>query len=88
MASVGTKRVSYKVPGEWDLSTHVTVNDDGSESIDSDRATMAVLFVIRDELKKLNRLLHCHNAVAIPMKLYRIIKNTTKPKRKKPIPKK
>lgn len=84
MASVGTRKVSYKVPGEWDITTHVTMNIDGSESIDSERATMAVLFVIRDELKKLNALLHCHNAVDIPRKLDKIVKNTTKPKRKQP----
>lgn len=44
---------------------------------------IAVLMDIRDELQKLNRLLHCGNCVAIPHKLDRIIVNTNKQKRRR-----
>lgn len=47
-----------------------------------DGITLAVLCVIRDELKTLNRLLHCQNFTDIPQKLDRIDKNTKKAKRK------
>lgn len=39
---------------------------------------------IRDELKRMNGLLHCHNFLSIPHKLESIRKNTIKKKRKKP----
>lgn len=45
---------------------------------------VAVLLDIRDELKRLNSLLYCHNTTAIPQILRRIQKNTTKPKKKRP----
>ena len=44
---------------------------------------LAVLMDIRDELKKLNGLLHCSNFKAIPGELREIRRNTTKPRRKK-----
>lgn len=44
---------------------------------------VAVLMDIRDELKDLNRLLHCENFKRIPFVLDRIRRNTVKPKRKK-----
>jgi hypothetical protein len=37
---------------------------------------------IRDELQKLNALLHCSNFRNIPAKLERIARNTTKKKKK------
>ena len=43
---------------------------------------VAVLMDIRDELKSLNRLLHCANFIAIPRKLDQIARNTEKKKRK------
>lgn len=43
---------------------------------------LAVLMDIRDELKRLNQLLHCSNFVAIPHTLAAIRRNTTKKKRK------
>ena len=46
---------------------------------------IAVLFVIRDELKKLNALLHCHNFTGIPHTLTSIKKNTTKRRRKRKV---
>ena len=39
---------------------------------------IAVLMDIRDELKRLNALLHCHNFTDIPHKLDRIKRNTAK----------
>jgi hypothetical protein len=41
---------------------------------------IAVLMDIRDDLKKLNALLHCHNFVGIPQTLRTIAKQTKKRK--------
>ena len=43
----------------------------------------ALLMDLRDELKKLNALLHCSNFVSIPQKLDAIRRNTTKKRRVK-----
>ena len=43
-----------------------------------EQAGVAVLMDIRDELKTLNRLLHCQNFIAIPRKLDRIDKRLAK----------
>lgn len=59
---------------EWNLPNPVA---------DWTQAQVAVLMDIRDELKRLNALLHCHNCVAIPQKLDAIVKNTTKKRRKR-----
>jgi hypothetical protein len=73
------KRVSYREVAGWkDLNTTITVNDDGSQSADTETIMMCALFQIRDELQRLNTLLHCHNFTDIPHKLERIKKNTTK----------
>lgn len=42
--------------------------------------SLAVLMDIRDELQRLNRLLHCSNFVAIPTILRRIDQNAAKKK--------
>lgn len=47
---------------------------------------LAVLMDIRDELQRLNALLHCPNFTNIPTKLDEIKRNTAKPKRKKARP--
>ena len=44
-----------------------------------ERAGIAVLMDIRDELKRLNRLLWCPKFVSIPATLRRISRNTAKP---------
>lgn len=49
----------------------------------TDGVQAATLLEIYRELKKLNALLHCHNATAIPDILREISKNTTKPKAKR-----
>lgn len=48
-----------------------------------ERVSIAVLMDIRDELQKLNALLHCPNATATPAILRDIVKNTKKPKRRR-----
>ncbi len=46
-----------------------------------ERVIVAVLMDVRDELKRLNTLLYCHNFTGIPQTLRAIRKNTTKKKR-------
>lgn len=48
-----------------------------------EQVNVAVLMDIRDELQKLNRLLHCSNFLEIPRILRTIRHNTTKRRRKK-----
>lgn len=52
-----------------------------------ERANLAVLMDIRDELKTLNRLLGCSNFIAVPEILRGIERNTAKPRRKKKVTK-
>lgn len=59
---------------EWNLPEPVT---------DWQQASVAVLMDIRDELKRMNNLLHCQNFIQIPRKLDQIRKNTTKRKYRK-----
>jgi hypothetical protein len=46
-------------------------------------ATLALLMDIRDELQRLNEVLHCSNFLAVPRKLDRIARNTAKPRRRR-----
>ena len=63
---------------EWDLA-------DSAGTIGTwERVQIAVLMDIRDELKRLNSVIQCHNFIAVPDKLDRIIRNTTK-RRKRPV---
>lgn len=62
---------------DWQLKT----NQDGS--VPHQDAHLAVLMDLRDELQKLNRLLHCSNFIEIPRILRAIRRNITKPRRKK-----
>ena len=52
---------------DWNLS--VTENPDGSVSMSADRIAIILLQEIRDELQKLNGLLHCQNTLKIPREL-------------------
>lgn len=52
------------------------------EALTYEQAQLAVLMDLRDELKKLNALLHCGNFVAIPGVL-REIRENTKPRKKR-----
>ena len=61
-----------------------TIGDGKSNLVSSSDAALAVLMDIRDELKVLNRLLHCTNFQAIPFKLDAIRKGTNRiPPRKR-----
>lgn len=50
---------------------------------DWEMVRVSVLMDIRDELQKLNALLHCSNFVAIPQILRRVSANTAKPRKTK-----
>ena len=56
----------------WGIKT----NDDGTTPTPD--AHLATLMDIRDELQRLNSLLHCSNFVEIPRKLDAIKRNTAK----------
>jgi hypothetical protein len=60
---------------------NLTVNDDGTWGVEKIQA--AILADIRRELRALNRVIGCHNAIDIPNILRRIDANTKKPARKK-----
>lgn len=64
-----------KKNANWNLN----VNDDGS--VPQMDAHLAVLMDIRDEMQRLNRLLHCSNFIGIPRELANITKNTRKPRK-------
>jgi hypothetical protein len=66
----------------WDLDTG---EGDGTAARTWLDAQIAVLMDIRDELKQLNRVFACPNAIAIPDLLRTIARNTKKraPRRKK-----
>ena len=63
----------------WDVKT----TNDGRSATCCEEARLAVLMDIRDELKKLNGLLGCHNCIVIPQLLRDIKRNTTKRKYKR-----
>lgn len=65
-----------KKDANWGINT----NADGTTPHDD--ALLAVCMDIRDELKRLNTLLHCPNFVAIPGILTAIRVNTTKKRRR------
>lgn len=44
---------------------------------------LSVLMDVRDELKRLNNVIQCHNFIAVPSKLDAIVRNTRKRKRPK-----
>lgn len=61
---------------EWNLA-----NENGNVGT-WERAAIAVLMDIRDELKRINARLDCSSTLRIPRYLARIATNTTKRKRK------
>ncbi len=63
--------------GNW------TVCGEADKNVSFDGAQLSVLMDIRDELQKLNSLLHCQNFTGIPEVLRQIRLNTHKPKRKR-----
>lgn len=48
-----------------------------------EKVGIAALYDIRDELKRLNVLLHCANFLDVPRRLERIARNTAKPRKRK-----
>lgn len=67
-----------KKDADWNV-----VNPETGNAVSWDSACCAVLMDLRDELKKLNNLLHCSNFQNIPRKLDRISHNTAKPRNRK-----
>lgn len=65
---------------DWDWTLGTPSGARGLYSFD--QAQLSVLLDIRDELKRLNAVLHCPNFLNIPLKLDRIGRNTAK--RRKP----
>lgn len=63
---------------DWSLA-----GNEDDRSVASKTINLALLMDIRDELKRLNALLHCPNFIGIPHKLDAIRRNTTKRKRVK-----
>lgn len=63
---------------EWNLPVKPEGNIDSWDALHG-----ALLMDIRDELKRLNGLLHCSNFTGIPHTLLRISRNTAKPRKKK-----
>lgn len=53
-----------------------------NSAFDCHEASLAVLMDIRDEMQRMNALLHCKNFLDIPLRLRMIQKNTQKRKRK------
>jgi len=63
--------------------TEWTFTPDSNGNHSTAAATLACLMDIRDELKRLNSLLHCGNFLSIPRTLVAIKQNTTRRKRAK-----
>ena len=63
-----------------DVAWTMTPDALGNHSFDA--AQLSVLMDIRDELKRLNRLLSCSNFTGIPETLRQIRKNTTRRKKR------
>jgi len=61
---------------DWNLRGKET-----DDHVENSVVQIAVLMDLRDELQRLNTLLHCQNFQQIPAKLEAIRRNTTKKKR-------
>jgi hypothetical protein len=66
---------------DWRLC--VDPHPDGTVTATIDRIQAVLLWEVRQELKQLNRLLHCPNFTGLPATLRRIARNTATPKRRK-----
>lgn len=66
------------------MARHKDANWNLSDPVHTyDEVQTAVLMDLRDELKKLNGTLQCTNFLNIPYKLDRIVRNTTKPRKRR-----
>jgi hypothetical protein len=70
-----SKRVPYQTLANWDPQLWM---DDKENTANTDTLQLAMLCSIRDELRRLNRVLQCPNFIAVPSKLDQIAKNTRK----------
>jgi len=76
--------------GKWVRSDHCRdwnwqlYESDGG-GFQSEQVTHALLMDIREELKRLNRVLQCPNFIAVPAKLDKIERNTRKRRKKRPV---
>lgn len=59
------------------------VGDDTGKVQSWDEVQVAILMDIRDELKRLNAVLHCPNFLDIPRKLDKVERNTKKKRRRR-----
>jgi hypothetical protein len=67
------------VGNDWDLA-------EPNGSIGTwEKAGIAVLMDIRDEMRRMNSVLHCQNFLCVPQTLRDIKRNTTKPRRRKAV---
>ena len=64
--------------GNW------VIHNNGDGTVPTIDAHLAVLMDIRDEMQKMNAVLHCSNFLAIPRKLDAIRLNTKKRKARRP----
>ena len=76
-----SKKVSRDITRGWNWT--LWQNDDGT--FPHEQARLSVLMDIRDELQRLNAVLHCHNFLDIPHKLERIKRNTAKKRKPKAV---
>lgn len=70
-----TKDVDWNIRGE--------LKDGYLTGVPAEDERLSVLMDIRHELRRLNNVLACPNFLAIPSKLDCIVRNTTKPRRKR-----
>ena len=59
--------VKERATKSYGLDWEIWLNDDGTLAYE--RVRVILLQEIRDELKRLNTLMHCHNTVTIPREL-------------------
>lgn len=65
----------------WDHATKNMFNGLGDYQLEMLESCRNVMEQVRDEMKKLNSLLHCQNFIAIPRKLDAIKRNTARKRR-------
>lgn len=76
-----SKGVTWNIPGYHDAENNVL------SGVDNDHAQLAVLMDLRDELKRLNALLHCPNFIGMPAILRQVAANTKKARRRRKVKK-
>lgn len=70
MAQIKIERSSNRRGHDWYV--RVRHNDDGTFAVEESEVHTILLCEIRDELKKLNTLLHCHNFQTLPREIQEI----------------